>query len=255
VLGSIQNAFTARYFLERQQVSLREVLARLSPQSDPVGAARSVLREAQLVQRQRQEELEAAVSATERTHALANSVNAAESEVREAEAAARAATRSWAAAGAAIDVLACDPQLLARVGSAHRRLADAKRIAPGASDALPQLKRAELEARAEVSAATENIRSAVTAVLVAMVQPNFEKLEHARAAYLEALAPLQAISQLFDPRWGRAHRWAGFRHPPDFPRQLAELTIHELSPAELDSRTDEWAAFGRRLATDSDADV
>jgi hypothetical protein len=236
-------------------MTLREALARL--QADPVTAAREKLRETQLAQRQRQEALEAAVNVTERTAALANSVAVAEAEVTAAESAARAATRNWAVGGASATTAACEPEALARVERAHRALADSKHMAEGAQAAVPELERAELEARAALSGATADVGTAVTAVLVAMVEPNFAKLERARAAYLAALAPLQAVGQLFDIRWGVAHRWAGFRRSEDFLHRLADLTISsgELSPAELDQRSDEWAKFGRELANDPDASI
>jgi predicted nucleic acid-binding Zn-ribbon protein len=252
-VGTVQNTFKNRHRLERLKVTLRDALAAVSsrPQS-AVSEARERLRAAQTAKRQADEALAAAVARTVRVREMTHAVADADDEVEALEREAAAAKRKWAAAGAPSDIPACDPALLEQLEHARRAAADARSTSAGAEDALPTLKKAEDEAQYQVARAEGELSAAISAVLAALLEPNFERAARALSQYRQAMLPLRAGALLFKP-WGRAHSLAGFSSP-EFTGRVVELTFRDFDHrTELEPLADSYAKLGRRLATDPDA--
>jgi hypothetical protein len=280
VLGQIQTSGADRHGLAdevRVIAMLKRVLylacppSLASPPADalsagqppPLGdttAERERLRFALAAVKRAEQVFEDAKAATARVRALVDAAEPAQEEAKEAAKAAAAATKQWALAGATGEI--SDEALMDRAADTNHAAYTARLRAAGAEAALPGLEQAEEDARVGLYQARDRIKEATTAVLVALVAPQFDQMEDAKARYLAARESLEPLRVLLRPWGGGDGEFAGFSSPTLVQRWRA-AEIHLVpdeefirKPHNMDFRAARyWANFAKQLMSDPDAAI
>jgi hypothetical protein len=222
----------------------------------PMTVARQRLREALAAKNRAEDALQTANAAVERVRQVIRDAESTDAKAAAAEAAARSASRSWAVAGAPSDDSPANRELLDRAETALRRAADAHTVAEGARQGLAQLEQQAQEAGIAVSCASEEIRSAATAMLLATVERKIAALERAAAEYAEASVSIEALREILRG-WGPAHPWSAYSSPTAA-EQIARRVLKAMrkpGDEELREHSRGWASFAKRLREDPDAQL
>jgi hypothetical protein len=243
----------------------RALLKAVSP-PPPRTPGRTRLREAIAARDSAQRALKEAQDTTQRVRAAIDAAEPAEARAVQAAKAAEDASQAWALAGAKGDTPPGDRALLERASDAEREAYAARRIAAGATAALPAMLHAEKDASNVLERAREQIELAVLDVILTETEPHFAAALAARTAYLQALSQVLPLRALMGVPWGPGHTWRAFSGVRDqVARRFDALAIpaiesdpgqlqHLLTEnAELRAECDAWASYGTRLSNDADA--
>lgn len=237
--------------------------------SRPAGSDRTALRKAIADRRRAEEAHEAAKAATARVQSLIDALPEAERVAEEAEAAARLAARDWAAGGAVSGADDTHKRAISAALDAQARAAEARILAKGAEDALPELQQAERESN-RGSDLLVPLRAAIGPILLEHADPPFERLRRAiesvrdllpelRGAIAEVLAIQRAGSSC-----GAPGKYAGndgldderFDQLRDQRNELKRAFDDAVnSDAAMRAATTRWERFVERLSADADATI
>jgi hypothetical protein len=220
--------------------------------------AREQVRAAIQALRAAEAELQAKTQAIQRLRQVIQDADTAERTADAAERAAKAGAEAWAHAGA--NDADTEHRSLIDQAVESRRLAGVARIrATGAQQALPSAEAAEEYAKSACSNAAHGIRLAIGALLGALVEPAFARLEQARSAYLESFNHIRGALDTADlPGWGEASRRNLVDGLASIGEKLSALGMPRYTTRGEHSdlpnfNPDQWRDFAKRLATDPDA--
>jgi hypothetical protein len=218
--------------------------------------ARDELRAAIEGRRAAEIELQTKTEAVQKLHQIIQDADVAERAADQAEAAATSAAAAWAEAGANGDA---SDSVIDQAFERRRQASVARIRAKGAQQALSKVEQAKADAQLACSHSNDRIKAAVGAVLIALIEPDFARLEQARRAYLEIFNRIRAVEATEDRRgWGEASRRNLVTGISSIGEKLSGLGIP--SYAARGDHTDapdydpnQWAQLAKRLATDPDA--
>jgi hypothetical protein len=204
-------------------------------------------------------ELQTKAQAVQRLRQVIQDADTAVQAADAAEQAATAGATAWAQAGA-VDEDTEHRALIAQALEARTEANVARIRATGAQQALPAAEESEERAKRVCEQAAEKVCSADGAVLVALVQPTFERLWHARDLFLEAFNEIRGALATEDlPGWHgpfRRNLASGLSSLADKLNELAMPTYTTRGGHRTDAPgffPDRWAKLAKRLATDPDA--
>ena len=173
-----------------------------------------------------------------------------------AGAAVNAANQAWVERGAPSG-MPVDAKLKAALRHANLDVAEAAGLANAAIAALPRLREDVSNARLVRDQAQHRIKQAVSNVLLAEIEPQFAILARVSAEYNQALATVESLRELVNPRLGSLHPWHALAtgNADVISRRLNESAVLIPQAIDLRERSQAWAEFAKRLAIDPDASL
>lgn len=212
-----------------------------------VAVARKRLREAMTARETARVALDVARANEARPHGLMAAVEPCELAAKAAEAAAAEFTQRYFERGAPASEPQSDPALADAAEAAARQMSNARRMATGARQALPELSRLTAQAEQALSNAEQNVNQERAAVLIAELAVQVAPVHALIPAFNEAFSQLAAVSQMFER--------AGLYGLPlrSVPVELIPSVTTQFDSTELYELTRPWADFSRRLASDPEA--
>jgi len=200
-----------------------------------------------------------AEAALERVQQLITAADDADAELKAAEDNSATFTQHWAESGARRDSPQTDPKLKAKADAASRKSISARIAADGAAAGLPAAEIALHDARNALHSADETISTAVTALLVAMIENQFNIAAKAAADFDDASHEIQACAKSLAGRFRPFSSDSAAAQilnrlqvlAPRQPRQDTKQLI--LRGDDLLDRSREFVELGTRLLKDADA--
>ena len=200
-----------------------------------------------------------AQGAVERVQQIIRAADDASLDLQAAETASAAFTQSWAEAGAPPELPSTNVKLRAAADTASRKSISARIAADGAKAGLPAAEIALHDARNALHSCDETINTAVTALLVAMIENQFHAAAKAAADFDDASHDIQACAKALAGRFrpfSSDSTAAGLLNrlqvlAPQQPRQDTRQLIQRGD--DLLERSREFVELGTRLLKDGDS--